>query len=280
MGAGASTTASSFLSTVRLPNQLFVEGGGSARANGTFVLRTNQNGFPTKIAAKCNQNIWFVKEDDEGCWMGFLGNDQQHHPDERKWVIFTSTEILYIAPINDEEISSPCEGRWELGDKGVAPAPTVNLHPLPTPFRLSGWKGLHDVLNGEYLPLDDGGKLLDKRPIFKHVPVSGVCTGKDRYRMYWSHGAWRIGDKENLQKDQVQCMVFAESEATHPTEMTGAVWKVTSRLNCSEDDGDFELADGVSVATGTVCVCVCVCGVCVCAYISFGGFADWAGCVR
>ena len=84
MGAGASTTAANVLSTTRLPNQLFVEGGGSVRANGKFVLRTDQNGFPTKIVAKCNQDTWFAKEDDEGCWMGFLGNDQHQPPDERK----------------------------------------------------------------------------------------------------------------------------------------------------------------------------------------------------
>ena len=170
-------------------------------------------------------------------------------------MIFTSTEILYIAPITDEKILSPREGRWELGDKGVAPAPTVNLHPLPTPFRLSGWKVPHDILNGEYLPLDDGGKLLNKRPIFKHAPVLGAYTAKDRCRMYWSHGAWRIGEKDNLQLDQpnqVQCMAFAESDATHPTETPGAVWKATSGLDCSEDEKDFELVESVSVTTGTV----------------------------
>ena len=273
MGAGASTTASSFLSTVRLPNQLFVEGGGSVRANGTFVLRTNQNGFPTKIAAKCNQNIWFVKEDDEGCWMGFLGsdstNDQRIPADERKWMIFTSTEILYIAPITGEEISSPREGRWELGDKGLAPAPTVNLHPLPSSFRLLGWKSPHDILNGEYLPLGDIPKLLNNRPIFKHAPVLGVWTGKDRYRMWWFHGAWRIGYNDQQQPDSVQCMAFAESEATHPTEMNGTVWKATtSGLDCSEDEKDFELVEGVSVTTGTVRVS------------PFCGFGGSAGCMR
>ena len=48
-------------------------------------------------------------------------------------------------------------------------------------------------------------------------------------------------------------MAFAESEATHPTEMNGAVWKATtSGLDCSEDEKDFELVESVSVTTGTV----------------------------
>ena len=73
--------------------------------------------------------------------------------------------------------------------------------------------------------------------------------------MHWSHGAWRIGEKEYLQPDTVQCMALTESEATHPTEMSGAVWKATtSGLDCSEDRKDFELVEGVSVTTGTVCV--------------------------
>ena len=71
--------------------------------------------------------------------------------------------------------------------------------------------------------------------------------------MYWSHGAWRISDKDKLQSNQAQCMAFAESDATHPTEMAGAVWKATTRgLDCSAHESDFELAEGVSVATGTV----------------------------
>ena len=54
------------------------------------------------------------------------------------------------------------------------------------------------------------------------------------------------------QPNQVQCMAFAESDATHPTETPGAVWKATSGLDCSEDEKDFELVESVSVTTGTV----------------------------
>ena len=71
--------------------------------------------------------------------------------------------------------------------------------------------------------------------------------------MYWSHGAWRIGDKDKLQSNQVQCIALAESDATHPTEMPGAVWKATTRgLDCSGDSSGFEPAEGVGVAAGTV----------------------------
>ncbi len=95
--------------------------------------------------------------------MAFVDSDSKNgrdkKSDERKWIIFTATEVLYIAPTTDGKILSPREGRWELGEKGATPPPTVNQQPLPTPFRLIGWKGPHDRLNGEYLPLDDCAKL-------------------------------------------------------------------------------------------------------------------------
>ena len=257
MGATSSVKSSNtVLSAESLPKELFVEGSGSARANGKFVLRTDKNDFPTKVVPMCNQSAWFAKEDDVGCWMGFVDteskNGREKSTDERKWIIFTATEVLYIASTTDGKISSPREGLWELGEKGAAPPPTVNQQPLPTPFRLIGWKVPHDRLNGEYLPLDDGAKL-NNRPIFKNTPVLDGWVRRDKYWMYWSDGAWRIGDKEHLQPDTVQCLALAESEASHPTEIGGAFWKAAENgVSCSEHDGTFELVEGVTVATGTV----------------------------
>ena len=72
----------------------------------------------------CNQSAWFAKEDDVGCWMGFVDteskNGREKSTDERKWIIFTATEVLYIASTADGKISSPREGLWELGEKGAA----------------------------------------------------------------------------------------------------------------------------------------------------------------
>ena len=263
MGSGASKPASkaTVLSPDNLPKQLFVEGAGSVRGNGKFLLRTDN--FPTaKVTRKvvCDCRAWFCKEDDEGCWMGFVDackSDGGGDSDERKWVICTDQEILYMAPMTDEEIA-PRQGRWELGGDGASPTPTVNLEPLPAPFRLSGWKSHHDRLNGEYLPLDDGTKLFNQRPIFQHTPVVGILAHQEIWRTYWSHGAWRfwrISDEEQLQPDQTQCVAFVKSDATHPTAMSSeVVWKGTS----SEDDSDdtdesrFKVVDGVSLATGTV----------------------------
>ena len=115
------------------------------RANGKFLLRTDNS--PTKSSssrkwgnfAECNRSVWFSKDNDEGCWMGVMdarksGGDGD--PDQRKWVICTAQEILYIAPITDEEIT-PRQGRWERGGVGASPTQTVNLLPLPAAFRLS-----------------------------------------------------------------------------------------------------------------------------------------------
>ena len=190
--------------------------------------------------------------------------------DERKWVICTAQEILYTAPITDEEIT-PRQGRWELGDGGVSPPPTVNLQPLPAAFRLSGWKSHHGRLNGEYLPLDDAGKLLNERPIFQHMPVVGVLARhdvmghQDKCRMYWSHGAWRIGNEEQLQSciassrsalvpTEFNALAFIESDATHPSAMPAeVVWKATaSEFDSGTHKDDFEVVEGVILTKGMV----------------------------
>ena len=291
MGAGASSSSKATpLSTDNLPKQLFVERAGSVKANGKFVLRTGN--FPTKSSfsgkAACDRSAWFCKDDDESCWIGFVharksGGDGDS--DERKWVICTAQKILYMTLITDEEIT-PRQGRWELGDDGTSPPPTVNLQPLPAAFRLSGWKGHHDRLNGEYLPLDDASRQLNDRPIFQHMPVVGILPHRDalghqdKCRLYWSHGAWRIGNEEQLQscmaassslesallsmKEGIQtvqwertpctCMAFVESDATHPSAMSAeVVWKATaSEYDSGKDKDDFEFVEGVSLAKGLV----------------------------
>lgn len=238
------------------------------RANGKFVLHTGNHKSITRITKSSssrkesnitNQSVWFSKDDDEGCWMGFVDAHKMAgdgEPDQRKWIIRTAREILYMAPITGEKII-PRQGRWELGDGGADPAPTVNLNPLPTSFRLSGWNGHHDILNGEYLPLDDGSKLLNARPIFKHIPVVGVLTRRDKWRMYWSHGAWRIRNENQEQSEKIgkgRCIAFVESDATHPTAMpVEVVWKGTaSEDDCGKDESHFEVVEGVCLATGMV----------------------------
>ena len=270
MGGGASVEdASTVFSYKDFPKQLYVEGAGSPIANGKFVLRTDKDALPlTKIknssssASKMIQKspsfrkggVWFSKDNDTDCWIVFIdahkegkGDDQ----DQGKWVVCTAQEILYLAPITDKK-ATPREGRWELGDDGAAPAPTVNVEPLPAAFRLSGWKDHHDRLNGEYLPLDDGTEMLNGRPIFKHENVVGCIT--DKWRVYWSRGAWRVGDKDQMRSDQTHCMAFVESDASHPTAMPSeAVWKGTASGHASGSHASqFEAVEGVSLATGTV----------------------------
>ena len=64
---------------------------------------------------------------------------------------------------------------------------------------MSGWKGRHDRWNGEYLPLDNGTNLLNGRPVFTHTPVVGTWAYTYVCRMCWSHGAWCIDDKGQIQ---------------------------------------------------------------------------------
>ena len=72
MGAGASAGSSpcTVLSAVNFPEQLFVEGAGSATINGKFIMRTGN--FHHATITGCNRSVWFSKEDDAGCWMLFL----------------------------------------------------------------------------------------------------------------------------------------------------------------------------------------------------------------
>ena len=72
--------------------------------------------------------------------------------------------------------------------------------------------------------------------------------------MYWSHGAWRVGDKDQMHSGQTHCMAFVESDASHPTAMPSeVVWKGTASEYASGlNESQFEAVEGVSLATGTV----------------------------
>ena len=283
MGTGASVEhASTVFSYENFPKQLYVEGAGSTIANGKFVMRTDRNELPSTKIKKSSSSaskmimkspsfrkggVWFSKDDGTDCWIVFSdghkkrkggglsslikppgeGGDQ----DRGKWVVCTPQEILYLATITDKK-ATPREGRWELGNDGAAPAPTVNVQPLPAAFRLSGWKDHHGRLNGEYLPLDDGSEMLNARPIFKHENVVGYIT--DKWRMFWSHGAWRVGDEDQMHSGQTHCMAFVESDASHPTAMPAeVVWKGTATEYASgSNESQFKAVEGVSLATGTV----------------------------
>ena len=262
----------------RLPEQLFVEGAGSVRANGKFILRTDNDRFPmdsnsdTKqevVCGECDRGAWFVKENDACCWMGYVHTSKKGKG--RKWIIFAAREILYVAAATDETLS-PRQGRWEVGDVGEAPAPTVNVKPLPSAFRLIGWREHNYQLNGEYLPLDDGSAVFNDRPIFKHTPVVvGLVCPPGKLQMYWSHGAWRITDKDIPEKPtnhaQLQDYIaFVESDATHPTDIPPeVVWKQPGRWLSSSTTfhkeqrtfrkvgNNFAIVQGVSIEAGTVC---------------------------
>ena len=155
-----------------------------------------------------------------------------------------------------QQLPHPRQGRWDLGGTGASPAPTVNIQPLPSAFRFTGWKGHKFQLNGEYLPLDDGTERLNGRPIFRHMPVLGDWSGIDKFRMYWFEGAWRVGDKDLVQTDQTQCMAFARCDATHahPAEIPHDImWKATATgFDYGKGKDDFEFTEGVGVLTGTV----------------------------
>ena len=263
MGIGASLQvkeSSTVLPIEDFPQELFVEGAGSTQAIGKFVLHTGKDMFPLKpISGKpignhistVHRSAWFAKDGDEDCWIGLSRSVENGQAPQ--WIIFTVKEILYVAPITDPKIPPPRHGRWDLGDGGAAPAPTVNLQPLPAAFRLSGWKSHHDCLNGEYLPLDDGTELLNGRPIFKHASVVGTWAHKDKWRMYWSSGAWRIGSKDQLKTDQVQCIAFFESDATTLASISGVAWKgVTNGRDSGKNESDFDVVEGVSMEMGTV----------------------------
>ena len=186
--------------------------------------------------------------------------EQQYHG---KWSIFVDRKIFYEAPAIEKKSLCPREGRWEIARGGEFPAPTVNRQRLPDPFLLTGWDKHNGRLNGEYLPLDNGTKLLNGRPIFKHTPVVNNWAHNDSCRMYWSHGAWRIGDRDRVERylqqkrpEQKQCMGFVESDAMHPTAIPAEVeWNgTTSGCDIGKHENDFESVEGVRVTTGTVCV--------------------------
>ena len=166
-------------------------------------------------------------------------------------------QAVFIEPIGQPDTENKVEVeiqpesntiKGQVMGRKSPPTTTANVKPVSIAFRLSGWNDRLDVLNGEYLPLDDGHTLLNGRPIFTHAPVTGVRAQVDRYRMHWSHGSWRIGDKDQLKPEQEKCMAFVESDSTHPTEMLGS----DHRWQGLENGRDCKHVTGVSIDTGTV----------------------------
>ena len=100
MGAGASANSSStVISPESLPDELFVEGAGSIKVNGRFVLRKCQDAFPTKKFAKCEPSVWFAKGDGEGCWMGLLNATKSRKQEQLEPPKIPTNPIKYNPPI-------------------------------------------------------------------------------------------------------------------------------------------------------------------------------------
>ena len=92
--------------------------------------------------------------------------------------------------------------------------------------------------------------MINGRPTFKHSTVVGAQTlfdPQDEWRMCWSRGSWCIGDKTQMLSDEPHCMACVESDATHPSVMSGEVqWKATaSKYDFGSDRNELKAVEGV-----------------------------------
>ena len=103
MGNGASVKESSTALPIKdFPAELFVEGAGSMRAIGKFVLQTGKERFPLKSISGVERSAWFVKDNDEGCWMGLSTSAENGQAPQ--WMIFTAKDERVTDANNQEHM--------------------------------------------------------------------------------------------------------------------------------------------------------------------------------
>lgn len=123
--------------------------------------------------------------------------------------------------------------------------------PVPTVV-LSGFHGYNQRLNGEYV--ENSGESENGRPVFKHMHTEGVGAGYDWCRLYYAHGAWRIGHVMWVHGDNANAVAYCKSSAEHPAEIgASGAWMEHKGQACGQDYGKDERqfkSAGKVVATG------------------------------
>jgi len=119
---------------------------------------------------------------------------------------------------------------------------------------ISGWTGYNERLNGDYTA---DGSSLNNRPVFKHVTTIGVGAGFDWCRLYWAHGAWRIGHVLWVHGENQNAVAYVESDAAHPMEVElNACWREHRGRGAGADYGKeeqhFQDVHGIITAAGSV----------------------------
>jgi len=85
-------------------------------------------------------------------------------------------------------------------------------------FKLSGWTGYNSRFNGKYdivEGLNVGGK-----GVYQHMHSEGVGAGHDWCRVWWHHGAWRIGHVSWISGDKMLNVAHIKSDALWPGAIT------------------------------------------------------------
>jgi hypothetical protein len=119
---------------------------------------------------------------------------------------------------------------------------------------LSGWSGYNARLNGVYTP---NGESVNGKPVFSHATHEGVGGGHDWCRMWYAHGAWRIGHFSWVHGDNELAVAYVKSGATHPSQIEPrARWLEHKGTGAGRDfgqrEGDFKHSSGVRVAEQTL----------------------------
>ena len=106
-------------------------------------------------------------------------------------------------------------------------------------FSLAGWSSYNERLNGEYVP--EHGQTVNGRPVFSHMHHVGVGAGHNWCRMWYAHGAWRIGHVSWVYGDNAIAVAYCKSNAMHPAEISeGGVWMQHKGTDAGRDFGKDE----------------------------------------
>ena len=204
-------------------------GGGGNDLSGTYYSVERSNGTPNgdRYEFRLEGDHYYIirppggqkKEDDYFTFDGTTG----YHCKGPKNTLLRNGDLHWDLD-GGKWVSRPQEGGGGAHAKGAV--------------TLSGFSGYNSRLNGEYNP--DGDSVSGK-PVYTHMHHEGVGAGHNWCRMWYAHGAWRIGHVSWVHGDNALAVAFVKSGAALPGQIEpSANWMEHKGHGAGHDYGKDE----------------------------------------
>eukprot|EP00931_Biecheleriopsis_adriatica_P003001 TRINITY_DN10421_c0_g3_i2.p1 TRINITY_DN10421_c0_g3~~TRINITY_DN10421_c0_g3_i2.p1 ORF type:complete len:822 (+),score=142.96 TRINITY_DN10421_c0_g3_i2:55-2520(+) len=251
MGSGGSTIPSEGGSTVKNGEPVHIKpGGGFSYADSEAYAKHMGGRLLTLQEARTlmNGKALYPGEDQ---WCAVQGRDwvqvgdKIHHPGKSH-----NVDCGGYPPWGDDKnnntYGTPTWNHVALYAPGLGTGASQQQDSVVT---LSGFCGYNSRLNGEYTR---NGESVNGKPVYTHMPTEGVGAGMDWCRMWYAHGAWRIGHMAWIRGDNALAVAYCKSPAALPCQIDPSTeWMEHKGTGAGKDYGkderDFKSAGKVIV---------------------------------